>query len=383
MSCTNCYNGCAEIVSDQCVKYTGVDVPLLGIQNGDTLATVESAIISFVTPFLNGTGIKPIIDPDIICDVVRQYIPTCVECNGFNLNDILTAIIKAVCDLQIQINNVVADIAIIEADYEVGCIEEVSASSGTHDILQAVINTLCQVQVDLAALSLDVATNYIRIDQINDYIAAYLAALPSDLVSAKMIPYVALEFYGDLIGKFDVNGAGYGVWKDIYLCNGSSHPQAPDKRGRVAVCAIVDMGGGALDPEVDPNQSQYNPLYEIDYPDGSNFTTLNKNQMPLHTHTPTVVLNDPGHAHLFGGDDFITQGGYTSNGTGFNYDAQSQNSGNGKNYYTKNLNGTGNGIAQSSNVTIASATNSDEGGGLPHSNVQPVYPCYYIIYIPA
>jgi microcystin-dependent protein len=143
------------------------------------------------------------------------------------------------------------------------------------------------------------------------------------------------------------------------------------------------MGGGALDPEVDPNQSQYNPLYEIDYPDGSNFTTLNKNQMPLHTHTPTVVLNDPGHAHLFGGDDFITQGGYTSNGTGFNYDAQSQNSGNGKNYYTKNLNGTGNGIAQSSNVTIASATNSDEGGGLPHSNVQPVYPCYYIIYIPA
>jgi hypothetical protein len=44
-------------------------------------------------------------------DVVRQYIPTCVECNGFNLNDILTAIIKAVCDLQIQINDVVADVA--------------------------------------------------------------------------------------------------------------------------------------------------------------------------------------------------------------------------------------------------------------------------------
>jgi len=364
MSCTNCFNGCAEIVSDQCVRYTGVDVPLLGIQHGDTLATVENAIISFVTPFLDGSGIKPIIDPDIICDVVRQYIPTCVECNGFNLNDILTAIIKAVCDLQIQINDVVADVATIEADYEVGCIEEVSSSSGTHDILQAVINTLCQVQADLAILSLDLSTNYVRIDQVNNYIAAYLAAnAPPDLISAKMIPFVALEFYGTLVGKFDFTGKGYGAWKDINLCNGENG--TPDKRGRVAVCAIQDMGGGALNAAVDPSDpSGYNPDYVIDVPDGFNFMTLSQLQIPDHTHLADVVVdfNDPGHTHGFSG---VTN----PSGAGV---------GNRQSVPTAKTT-----TKEKTDITIGvTVTNRGAGGGLPHPNIQPVYPCYYIIYIP-
>jgi len=363
MSCTNCFNGCAEIVSDQCVKYTGVDVPLLGIQHGDTLATVENAIISFVTPFLDGSGIKPIIDPDIICDVVRQYIPTCVECNGFNLNDILTAIIKAVCDLQIQINDVVADVATIEADYEVGCIEEVSASAGTHDILQAVINTLCQVQADLATLSLDLSTNYVRADQINNFISTYISDNTSNLVNAKMIPFVALEFYGTLVGKFDFTGKGIGAWKDINLCNGDNG--TPDKRGRVAVCAIQDMGGGILDPEVDPSDpSGYNPNYVIDVPDGSNFMTLSPLQIPDHTHIADVVVdfNDPGHDHQFEG---VTNS--SGSGTGSRKSVPITRT------TTKNETG----------ITVdVTVTNRGAGGGLPHPNVQPVYPCYYIMYIP-
>ena len=31
MSCTNCYNGCVEIVSDKCVRYTGDSIPSLEI----------------------------------------------------------------------------------------------------------------------------------------------------------------------------------------------------------------------------------------------------------------------------------------------------------------------------------------------------------------
>ena len=41
MSCSNCFNGCAEITSDKCVKYTGADIPALGISYGDTLLHVE------------------------------------------------------------------------------------------------------------------------------------------------------------------------------------------------------------------------------------------------------------------------------------------------------------------------------------------------------
>ena len=49
MSCSNCFNGCAEIVSDQCVKYTGVPVAVLGIQTGDSLSYVEQSLIGFLT----------------------------------------------------------------------------------------------------------------------------------------------------------------------------------------------------------------------------------------------------------------------------------------------------------------------------------------------
>ena len=40
MGCSNCFNGCAETTSDQCVKYTGVDIPELGITKGDPLSLV-------------------------------------------------------------------------------------------------------------------------------------------------------------------------------------------------------------------------------------------------------------------------------------------------------------------------------------------------------
>lgn len=45
--CSNCYNGCAEITSDQCIRYTGIDVPVLGIKTGDSLSYVEQALITF------------------------------------------------------------------------------------------------------------------------------------------------------------------------------------------------------------------------------------------------------------------------------------------------------------------------------------------------
>ena len=77
MSCSNCFNGCSEIVSDRCVRYTGVDVPVLGIKTGDSLSYVEQALIEFLTSTLDGSGIKPDIDPNIICNLVKQYLPTC------------------------------------------------------------------------------------------------------------------------------------------------------------------------------------------------------------------------------------------------------------------------------------------------------------------
>ena len=76
-NCSNCYNGCTEITSDRCVKYTGVDVPILGIQTGDSLSFVEQAIITFLSSTIDGTGVFPIIQPTDICPIVEANLPVC------------------------------------------------------------------------------------------------------------------------------------------------------------------------------------------------------------------------------------------------------------------------------------------------------------------
>ena len=62
MACNNCFNGCAEIVSDKCVRYTGADIPTLGISKGDTLASVEAALATFIQNIITGNWNKRILE---------------------------------------------------------------------------------------------------------------------------------------------------------------------------------------------------------------------------------------------------------------------------------------------------------------------------------
>jgi hypothetical protein len=217
-NCSNCYNGCTEIVSDRCVKYTGINVPVLGIQTGDSLSFVEQSLITFLTSALNGTGINPIIDPQIICNLVQANLPTCGD---LSLNDILSALIKSTCDLQEQVDVIAADLAILNADYSIGCLSGVTASSDTHAIVQAIINKVCQLQVDLIALALDVTTNYVKVADLNSLIQYYLSVVSGITTNYynRMVPYVVETYYGSISG-FSITGVGSGVWQKIYLCNG-------------------------------------------------------------------------------------------------------------------------------------------------------------------
>jgi hypothetical protein len=217
-NCSNCYNGCTEIVSDRCVKYTGINVPVLGIQTGDSLSFVEQSLITFLTSALNGTGINPIIDPQIICNLVQANLPTCGD---LSLNDILSALIKSTCDLQEQVDIIAADLAILNADYSIGCLSGVTASSDTHAVVQAIINKVCQLQVDLIALALDVTTNYVKVADLNSLIQYYLSVVSGITTNYynRMVPYVVETYYGSISG-FSVTGVGSGVWQKIYLCNG-------------------------------------------------------------------------------------------------------------------------------------------------------------------
>jgi microcystin-dependent protein len=382
MSCSNCYNGCAEIVSDKCVRYTGIDVPVLGIQTGDSLSYIEQSLIEFLTSTLNGVGIKPIIDPAIICAIVNANLPTCGE---FTLNDYLSALIKSVCDLQTQIVVLDSRLDVIEANYTVECLTGVTSTSGTHAILQAVITKLCDFDLELSALALDVDTNYVKISELDTLIQAYLDSLPaSSKQYNKMIPYTVVEYYGSL-SYFDATGAGLGDWEKIYLCNGLNG--TPDKRGRVPVGAIQLVPGGALSSVVNPAVAG-NPNYAVgDAIFGANTITLSAAQIPAHTHVATtaVTVTDT-HRHFIAAD-IAENLPNLANAT--SPIVRTSNEGIYAEYALRaNTTGLDATVGRTSQTAVGSinvgvgVTNAVNVGDQSHSNIQPTLACYYIMYIP-
>lgn len=359
MSCSNCFNGCSEIVSDQCVKYTGIDVPVLGIKTGDSLSYVEQALITFLTSTLDGTGIKPDIDPTIICTLVQQYLPTCGD---ITIVDLFNALIKAACDLQVQVAAVASTVANIESAYNTSCLSGVNGMSGTHSILQATIDNLCLLNSSVTALAIDVDTNYVKV--------ADLCTLVTNCINnsnpggtkhyLKMVPYTVVEYYGDIVGNFGTTGEGLGDWEKIYLCNGLNG--TPDKRGRVGVGAIVGIPGGPLAPAVNPSSSPFNPSYALfDTAYGTNSVTLTTNQLPSHTHTAATTITPNPHKHTY----IKPTGDGSATGIADNHPIGP--------LITENT----------SEVTLSASTNVNvTGGNEAHANNQPALACYYIMYIP-
>jgi len=371
--CSNCYNGCVETISDQCVRYTGVDVPILGIKTGDSLSYVEQALITFLTSTLDGTGIILPINPQIICEIVNKNL---VSCEDLSLPNVISAIIQAVCELETRVTALEDDFAALEASYTVGCLTGVTGSSGTHAILQAVITKLCGLEVELDALSLNVSTNYVRLSDLNSLIAAYLGSVgTSTKFFNRMIPFGVVEYYGPLTGRFDGTGAGLGDWEKIYLCNGNNG--TPDKRGRVPVGATTGMGGGTFNPAVDPGIVG-NPSYALLGTAGSNTITLSATEIPAHSHSASNTVTVTNHTHntvLIGSQvgltssTPITQTGLYGGNTSYSLAGS---------VGTPDIGITS---PNKSDVTVATSIGST-GGGLAHNNYQPGLGCYYIMYIP-
>jgi microcystin-dependent protein len=367
MSCSNCFNGCAEIVSDQCVRYTGIDVPVLGIKTGDSLSYVEQALIEFLTSTLNGEGIKLNINPQIICEIVSKNL---VACEDLTLPNVISAIIKAVCELDVRLTALEDDFAALEGPYTIGCLTGVTSSSGTHAILQAVITKLCAHIVDFNAFVLDVQTNYVKKSELCALVAACTPAPSPTAYKDRMIPYTVVEYYGSL-ANFDLTGAGIPAngFDKIYLCNGNNG--TPDKRGRIPVGAIQSVPGGPLNPVVDPTVAG-NPNYALNTTSGANTVTLAPSQIPAHTHAASVTttVTDPGHLHSIA----YKSGQADQNESGAYGDLMDQSG-------TKSSSAVTNTATTGITVTTA-VTNASTGGGQSHNNIPPVLACYYIMYIP-
>jgi microcystin-dependent protein len=359
-------------VSDKCVKYTGLDVAVLGIQNGDSLSFVEQAIVTFLTSTLDGTGIKPTIDPQIICTLVQQYLPTCAD---ITIVDVVTALIKAACDLQTQVTDNTDDIAAINvilaalnADYNVSCLAGVISSSDTHEVVQATIDKLCSHIVYANA-------TFVKNSDLCTLVKACTSG-ETGKAKDKMVPYTIVEYYGPLTNypfagdSFTGTGAGQGYWEKVYICNGENG--TPDKRGRVSVGTTDGSSMGLTLPiVVNPVSSPFNPSYQKGVPeDGANSIALIQSQMPGHTHAATSVVTEPnqgqGHRH-----DFVT----------FNNQDRSLESGGDFAVVNVDSTKTYQTAYAVSGVTVTT-TNDPVGGNQPFSIIQPGIGCIYIMYIP-
>lgn len=375
-NCSNCYNGCTEIVSDRCVRYTGIDVPVLGIQTGDSLSFVEQALITFLTSTLDGEGIKIDLAGINVCDLVNKYLPTCKD---LTIVDISKALIQAACDLQLQVDAIDATLTILNADYSIPtdptygpCLTGVTSSSDTHAIVQAVINRLCLLVSDVRALSLDLQTNYSSNGtELDNYIANYLAthSSSSNLISNRMVPYSVVPYFGPL-SNFSSTGVGLGDWVNIYLCNGING--TPDLRGRVPVGVTSVPGGSAYSPQVDPALG--NPNYVLNVPLGTNGVTLTVTQIPAHAHpgsSATTSISPNPHTHTI-----------TPNNPGFTSTSFLPTP-NGSSGFVTVVNPGGPLLAENITLTAATAlTIASQGSGEAHPNFQPGLGCYYIQYRP-
>lgn len=374
--CSNCYGGCLEIVSDKCVKYTGVNIPLLGIQNGDSLSYVQQAIITFLSSTLEGTGIIPTLPEEDICELVSQYLPTCKD---ISIVDVAIAIIKGLCKLQTNVDINTEDIASINsilttlnANYNVQCLDGVTSSTDTHDILQATINKVC-------AFITYANVTFVKASELCTLVEACINSGGSaNKAYSKMVPYTIVEYYGPLSNypasgdTFDGTGAGQNYWEKVYLCNGLNG--TPDKRGRVSI-GVTDgtIGGATMSSVINPSSSTFNPSYSKGVPfNGANSTTLTQSQIPAHTHTATatstVVEPNSGQGHKH---NILTNG---RAGDPPNSNVAIGDEG-GQPVQETEYAVTG--------ITVnTTVTNASTGGGQPFSNVQPAIGAVYIMYIP-
>ncbi len=69
MSCGGCFTGCVEVISDQCIKYTGEPIEELGIETNDPL----SKVVELITDYLLDGEYAKYCNRMVPYEIVRYY----------------------------------------------------------------------------------------------------------------------------------------------------------------------------------------------------------------------------------------------------------------------------------------------------------------------
>lgn len=346
MACIDCFDNCANVYSDKCVKYTGPDVPLFGICTGDSLFEIETILIDQLEVALGGTIDLP--NVTIGC----TFLSTLLNGQPQTLDNILQVLLDGECSLAASVAALNASV-FAPFTFLAPCLT-LGVNPTRDQVLQATITKLCALNTQVAAIAAD----YVKDSELCTKVNACIAA-PTQY-NSRMVPYVAYPYHGPL-SNFDAGGIGLTAngFQKVYICNGQTAGVflTPDYRGRSPLGANVGIPGGALDASVDPGLPA-NAGYGISVATkkGTYTDTLTATTIPAHTHGVT----DPEHTHTTGfGTDSAANGA-------FNNFAKLDSSG----------------TLKTSNSSLTNITIQSTGGSQPHNTTHPVMGCNFIIYVP-
>lgn len=361
MACKDCLQNCDTIIQDRCVIYTGEEIPLLDICPGDSISQLEAAVVEKLLGLLDGTGVSPADVTVANCQWLKERLGALPP----NMSNLFQLLIDASCTLKELIDDINTELD-NNTVFNTACLTGLPADPSRDDILQAAITLLCSVKTTVDAIP----STYVQLSDLTNLVTQIVNEINGGGSTvaqnyAKMVPYVAYEYYGSL-SNFDGTGKGLEPlgFEKVYLCNGQNG--TPDKRGRVAVGAIRSVPGGALDAAVDPTVSTLNPNWGVNDKAGENNHTMTVPEMPTHSHPVT----DPGHKHSINGQT----GGDNNDNSNTTRFAGGDKGVNESGFFFTNT--------QACQTATTGITVGNTGGGQPHNNIQPSIAAYYIMYIP-
>lgn len=337
MPCLNCLDNCDPLVSDKCVKYTGMDIESLGILKGMSLFEIEKVILDKLTN-LSGPSVK--LDTiTTTCSFITDLLFG-KTAQPFTLQQFAEIVFDGFCKLNVKINSTTP----AAFSFNVSCL---TGTLDTKDkIIQAIIDKVCDVNTRLTAIESKYVTQTSLCAQVQTCLTTIVPTYKD-----RMVPFTYIPYAGPL-SNFDSTGKGLvntGFTK-IYLANGLNNTQ--DWRGRSPIGSVLNVPGTTLDTIV--SNAAYNYASGAKY--GLAEVSLNVNQNAPHSHT----INDPGHTHniphnIDGGNTF---GPTISKG------------------------GTPDADPWKTDLKLSDISINSSGNGAPHNNIQPSIACLYIVYIP-
>jgi microcystin-dependent protein len=348
MSCENCLQNCGDsLTTDKCVKYTGPDVPILGICTGDSLFQVEEILIDALIGVTSGTSIT-LSDLTLDCALIT----TLLDGKDKTVANLVQVLVTASCQTKGELDALYAQ---VNAPFSISGACLTLPTNPTRDqVLQAIATKLCSTSDAVNAIAAD----YVKASQLCSLVNSCISGGATGQEYLKMPKYVALPYHGPLT-VFDAGGAGIAAqgYDKVYICAGQSVGTftLPDYRGRSPIGANTNVPGGAMDSDVDPSLAA-NAGYSIvaGTKKGEYAHTLVVAENAAHTHS----VNDPGHTHSY------IKGNVSSHPTG---------------------NATNAIRDQVSDTTTSSTTGitiNSSGGSQPHNTVHPSIGTTFIMHVP-